>query len=404
MDTQKEVLTQVALDADTAPKQALGEVSPVPFGEQKATAAAKVIAKKPAAPKTTIKKEPVTKPISIKPISLKAADKPISLNTADKPTENKVVENKVVEKKAVPKKPDAEKKPTAKKPTAKKAAATKPTAKKAAAKKATSAKASGAKVTTVTRVVKKKSPLKNKAARDVDDDYGLKLFFQPIYVPNENRVFGYECLLRIVDKDLGVITPDAFLNVAKKNVSLMKGLEDWSMSELFRIAKLFRDSRKYIEMISLNIDTNNFFRKDFYERMSKYFDKINENIYIELKEDAFFSSDPVVTETLIKLRHAGIKIAVDDFTANFLTFEWDDQLPFDMIKIDRAFIDRFMISPKAKLIIEKIIAFAALHKVDLVAVGIENADQEKELLAMGCTMMQGYYYAKPLQIKRLLED
>lgn len=304
---------------------------------------------------------------------------------------------------------DKTKKPAAKTAATKKqsAAAAKPAAAKASkpaaktASKPSAAAKKPAKKTPAKKTVKK--PLKI-SARDLDDEYGLKLFFQPIYEPAENRVYGYECLLRIVDRELGTITPDVFLGVAQKNASLMKGLEDWALGELFRTAKVFRENKKYIEMLSLNIDTNNFFKKDFYDKVSKYFEKITENICFELKEDAFFSADPLVAETIAKLRAAGIKIAVDDFTANFLAFDWGDTLPFDMVKIDRAYTDRLLTSPKAKLIVEKIMDFTQRRGVDVVAVGVENAEQESELMKLGCTKMQGYYYAKPLQIKRLIGE
>lgn len=282
--------------------------------------------------------------------------------------------------------------------------------KSAAAKnKATAAKPAAAKnkATAAKKPAAKKTAVKNKArkpvlAREAEDDYGLKLFFQPIFVPAENRIYGYECLMRIVDRELGTITPDVFLSVAQKNASLIKGLEEWSLAELFRTAKIFRDNKKYIEMLSLNIDTSNFFKKDFFQRVSRYFEKITDNICFELKEDAFFSDDAAVAETLSRLRDAGIKIAVDDFTANFLTFDWGDKVPFDIIKIERAYIDRLLTSPKAHLIVEKIVEFARRYNLEMVGVGVENAETEAELIKLGVNKMQGYYYAKPLQIKRLL--
>lgn len=276
--------------------------------------------------------------------------------------------------------------------------AAKPTTAKAAAKPAAK---SGAKKP-AKKPVKKAELLRR--SPDLEDEYGLKLFFQPVYQLSQDRVYGYECLLRIVDKELGTITPDLFLSVARKNPTLMKGIEEWSLREIFKTSKLFRENKRYVEMLSLNIDTSNFIKKDFYSKVSLYLEKITENIYFELKEDVFFDGDKTVVETLQKLRDAGIKIAVDDFTANFLTFDWGSEVPFDMIKIERTYIDRFLTSPKARLIVEKIVEFAKERNLELVAVGVENSEQEQALGKLGIDKMQGYYYSKPMQFKRLLDS
>lgn len=279
-----------------------------------------------------------------------------------------------------------------------KAAAKKPAAKKTAAKN--SAKTAAKKKPAVRRPRINLSLFND---LDIEDDYGLKLYFQPIYEPQRERIFGYECLLRILDRDLGMLTPDMFLSVAQKNPSLMRGLEDWTVAEIFRTQEKFRQKRKFVDLLSINIDTGNIERTDFYERTKSHFGKIVEGIAFELKQDVFFDERPIVKETLNKLRRDGILIAVDDFTADFLTFDWGDEVPFDYIKIERTYINRLLDSRKAHMIVQKIVEFAKRYEVDVVAVGVENAAQEAELLNLGITKMQGYYYARPLDTKRIYE-
>lgn len=271
-------------------------------------------------------------------------------------------------------------------------------------KRATAAKSAPQKKAAPKKTAKKQEPSANALlSLDLDDEFGLKLFFQPVYDPSKEVIYGYETLLRIVDPDLGTITPGKFMAVAKKNASLLRQLEEWTVAELFRAQRMFRDNRKQVRMLSANIDVLSLQRKDFYEYVSRFFDKIVENIYFEVKEDAFFDDDPNVLRTIDKLRLAGIKIAVDDFTSNFLTFDWGDEVPFDMVKIDRAYIDRILTSPKAQLIVNKIIDFAKRYSLEIVAVGVENKEQEQKLLNMGIEKLQGYYYAKPLKIKMLID-
>lgn len=279
-----------------------------------------------------------------------------------------------------------------------KSAAKKPAAKKTAAK--TNAK-TAAKSKPAVRRPRINLSLFNDL--DIEDDYGLKLYFQPIYEPQRERIFGYECLLRILDRDLGMLTPDMFLSVAQKNPSLMRGLEDWTVAEIFRTQEKFRQKRKFVDLLSINIDTGNIERTDFYERTKSHFGKIVEGIAFELKQDVFFDERSIVKETLNKLRRDGILIAVDDFTADFLTFDWGDEVPFDYIKIERTYINRLLDSRKAHMIVQKIVEFAKRYEVDVVAVGVENAAQEAELLSLGITKMQGYYYARPLDTKRIYE-
>ncbi len=277
-----------------------------------------------------------------------------------------------------------------------KTAAKTATTKKTAAAKTTAAKSktSGA----VSKAMRGGSAAKPAAPAVSEDDCGLKLFLQPMYAPKERAVFGYECLLRIVDMELGMLSPGVFLDVAEKHPNLIAGMERWAIEEICDMIKKAGKSSASASLFALNISTKHFFEPDFYATVAKAVKESGINasrLGIELKEEVLFERPEYVDSTFRKLRELGVKVAIDDFGIEFFSVFRDKVPNIDAVKIDRSYTQSFLTNPKSKTIVSAVIDYASGNGLDVIAVGVEKQEQEDALLELGCEKMQGFLYARP---------
>jgi len=231
---------------------------------------------------------------------------------------------------------------------------------------------------------------------------GLNLLYQPIMEPAKNLLVGYECLLRIYDMELGVLTPDMFMEVAQKDVKLIKRLEDWSIEEVLKTSK--RLAGQGLGILAVNISTKHFQDNDFVETTSRIIEKSGfkpNNIYFELKEDALQMPCTEITAKIAALKNLGIKIAIDGFTAPQDGGQPKCEFGLDMVKLPINIVKDFMTDRDARLQLRAVILYAKQRDIEVIALGVETKEQEEALLKLGVRKMQGYLYSKPLTDKNI---
>ena len=106
-----------------------------------------------------------------------------------------------------------------------------------------------------------------------------------------------------------------------------------------------------------------------------------------------------------EMKEQGFKLLMDDFGSGYSSLNILLETPFDMLKLDRKFMENMMVSDKGQLILKHVITMADQLKLGLIAEGVETRDQVELLKRMGCDQVQGYYYAKPMppeDFRRLL--
>jgi len=224
---------------------------------------------------------------------------------------------------------------------------------------------------------------------------GLNLLYQPIFEPAKNLLVGYECLLRIYDMELGVLTPDMFIEVAQKDVKLIKRLEDWSIEEVLRTSKKL--AGRGISILAVNISTIHFKDDDFVKTKARLIEKAGfkpDNVYFELKTDALLLPLAETTAKIASLKNLGIKIAVDSFAAPQENEQPKPEFALDMIKIPINIVKDFMTDKNARLLIKALIMYARQRDIEIIALGVETKEQEEALLKLGVRKMQGYLYSK----------
>jgi len=117
---------------------------------------------------------------------------------------------------------------------------------------------------------------------------------------------------------------------------------------------------------------------------------------IEITETAAIRNIKAVAETLVALKNVGVKIAIDDFGIEYASLGYIKDLPIDIVKIDKCFIDEIGCNPKAEAILVTMVSLANNLGIQLIAEGVETKEQLSFLTSIGCDVIQGFYFYRPM--------
>ena len=232
----------------------------------------------------------------------------------------------------------------------------------------------------------------------------LEVYFQPqISLPDRN-IYGLEALVRWQHPDKGMISPVTFIPLAEETGMIIE-LGQWVMRESCRIAKEWHDLGVLNFRISVNVSSIQFERQDVAQLI---IDSLNEfqlsakYLTIELTESAIMSHQNENLLTLDKIKKLGVKVSLDDFGTGYSSLSYLRSFPVDTLKIDRQFIIEAKSEPEVRAIISAIIQMAHALHLDVIAEGIEDDEQLQYLAMIGCDVIQGFYFSKPLPKEQAL--
>lgn len=241
-------------------------------------------------------------------------------------------------------------------------------------------------------------------------DETLKVALQPIINLQTQKCMGVEALLRCCTKD-GPISPSEFIPIAEE-CGLIHQLGDWVLEKsckLFKILPAYREDLR----LSVNVSIQQLMQKRFIPSLRSILQRTAfpaNRLVLEVTESVAVKQFNYIISTLQELREMGILIALDDFGTGYSSLYYLKELPLDIVKIDRSFIQEFHYddAQPERTIVKSIIEIAHSLNINVVAEGIENVEQEALLESMHCDYVQGFYYAKPLPINevkmKLLHD
>jgi diguanylate cyclase (GGDEF)-like protein len=224
----------------------------------------------------------------------------------------------------------------------------------------------------------------------------LTMVFQP-QVDHTKAVYGYEALVRWYDDELGQVGPDEFVGVAEAS-GLMPALGQFVMEASVREFSEFVGAQGETWHLAVNISVLQFlqpgFANDIFSVLSRY-GLSPRQLVLEMTESLFISNFDDVLAVLNELRKQGVRVSMDDFGTGYSSLSLLRTLPLDELKIDKSFIDGLLDDHKAQNMVASIISIARSHQFELVAEGVETEGQYLALMAMGCTLFQGYYFGRP---------
>jgi EAL domain-containing protein (putative c-di-GMP-specific phosphodiesterase class I) len=228
----------------------------------------------------------------------------------------------------------------------------------------------------------------------------LHLAYQPIY-SRDREIVGFEALLRWKHPKWGQIHPAEFIPIAERT-GLIGSIGDWVIAEVCRQAVEWNAAdlppvKLFVNVSGVQLEFSNFSSK--IAEILKRTGLDPKRLELEITESWVISDLPGAAIKLQTLRDLGIGIAIDDFGAGHATFSYLQTLPLDTLKIDRSFVQHLQHSPVNRSTVRAITSLAQQLGLKTVAEGVETEPDFLELMDIGCEMVQGFFFSRPLKAK-----
>ena len=241
----------------------------------------------------------------------------------------------------------------------------------------------------------------NKAMEDEE----FKIFYQPKVNVNKKEICGAEALVRW-QKNNNFISPANFIPLLERE-GLINRLDMYMFEHVCKDIASFLENGIEPVRVSVNFSRIDLKNEFLYDQIITIIDKykIDEKyIEIEITETSILEDKKILHPFIEKLSRRGITITVDDFGTGYSSLNFIKEYPFDVIKIDKAFIDSVDISnPKNVLFFKNIVNLIRGLDMEIVVEGVENVMQIEYLKNMGCNIIQGYIFDKPLLKEKFVE-
>ena len=233
----------------------------------------------------------------------------------------------------------------------------------------------------------------------------LQLFYQPKINLATGRIMGVEALIRWIKPDGTVVKPDQFVPIAESS-HLIGRISEFVLNEGCRQNVLWQKMGYPPIVMSINFASSDFYQKDLREKVFEALVKSGLEakwLEVELTETLALSDIDFAVDQMNKLRDLGVKLAMDDFGTGYSSLSYLQILPITLLKLDRSFITDIERDNIAYEIVSAVIRIAKSKKIETIAEGIENENQEDILRKAGCDYGQGYLYGKPMPADKLGE-
>ena len=232
------------------------------------------------------------------------------------------------------------------------------------------------------------------------------LFAQPIVEFPGGNAIGAEVLVRWQHPVHGLLAPDQWLEIVNRG-SVGRDLEHWILAESCRVlaewSRRWADDCPWLHVnVSTALVTSGHFAEDVGFALNAAAAPA-QRLVIELTETDLESTRGSLVQGIEHLRSIGVRVSVDDFGTGFSTLSRLADLPVDELKIDRSFIARMLSDARSGAIVQTVLGLAQSLGLDVVAEGVETAEQARALTDLGCSHAQGYLWGRPAPIHQVTE-
>ncbi|AZI44839.1 bifunctional diguanylate cyclase/phosphodiesterase (plasmid) [Deinococcus psychrotolerans] len=222
----------------------------------------------------------------------------------------------------------------------------------------------------------------------------LSMHFQPILNLISSQVYSFEALMRWNSPVLGSVSPADFIPVAEAR-EMMGRLGSWALRESIRQMRAWQTELPGVG-VSVNVSATRFTHTDFVadvcSALAEY-DSFAQLLTLEITESAVLADAQQAREKLLELRDMGVRVAMDDFGTGYSSLGQLRDLPVDILKIDRVFVQE---SQSDAAFIKAMVVMGHSLGLKVVAEGIEHAHMAAWVQALGCDLGQGFHFARPL--------
>ncbi|CAN5556141.1 hypothetical protein BH10ACT2_BH10ACT2_25250 [soil metagenome] len=240
------------------------------------------------------------------------------------------------------------------------------------------------------------------------DNNELALVYQPLVELETSRIVGFEALVRWEHPVLGTISPDAFIPLAESNGSIV-AIGEWVLLTACQTAAGWRDRHPGPRTMAVNLSARQLAAPQLIDQVQNALLTSGldpTDLVLEMTETALVKDPEVAAEKLHQLRNLGVRLAIDDFGTGYSSLSYLRQFPFDILKIDRSFVEMIVDRDTVPPIVRGLLDLGRTMNLEMVAEGIESDAQLAQLRDQHCEFGQGFLFARPLQVEeaeRLLE-
>lgn len=248
--------------------------------------------------------------------------------------------------------------------------------------------------------------IRNELERAVRDQE-LLLYYQPVIDLTTLAPVGCEALVRWAHPARGLVSPAEFVAVAEES-GLICDIGRYVLREACRQCQMWQTAFPDLPAFSISVNVsprqlgNQRFVSDVWDALS-YSGLHPSRLVLEITESLMADDSENARRMLARLKATGVRISLDDFGTGYSSLSVLQDLPIDILKIDRAFIGRMLDDPRGGAFVQAIVRMGKTLGLGLIAEGVEIPEQAERLLALGCTEAQGFYFARPAPAEALTD-
>ncbi len=241
------------------------------------------------------------------------------------------------------------------------------------------------------------------ALRKAISENELEVYYQPQIDIASDDIYGMEALVRWHHPQRGLISPATFIPLAEE-IGLIFEIDQWVINEACRQCSEWDKQGINIKHISVNLSAVDFQNTDILPSIMQTLDTFKldtSRLTLEITEGLMLNSIPKTLALLKEVSELGLGLAVDDFGTGFSSLSYIKQFPINELKVDQSFISDISENEDDRALAHAIIQMGAILNLTVVAEGVETEQQLQIMKELGCPIVQGYHFCKPLPSSEL---
>ena len=228
------------------------------------------------------------------------------------------------------------------------------------------------------------------------------VYLQPKVSMITSRVYGAEALSRWIHPVEGLRRPDTYIPILEESGFIVQ-LDMYMFEEVCKLkARWYEAGEEFASIpISINMSRLHLYRKEFVDDLVEIAQRYGINpdeLELEITESVYLNDFSELVQVVDKLQKCGFYVSIDDFGSGYSALNMLKDIPVDIIKIDKEFLQLSANSERGKKVIKNIIILCKELKLNVIVEGVETEEQIQFLTSFGCEIAQGFYYSRPISV------